>query len=49
MENNKQLAATITAALIKNDIDVYAVIPKETQNLEAAFIEITNGGGNQIA
>lgn len=49
MENNKQLAATITAALVNGGIDVYAVIPKETQKLEDAFIEITNGGGNQIA
>lgn len=49
LENNKTNAAAITASLVKNGIDVYSVIPKENQKLEDAFIEITNGGGNQIA
>lgn len=49
LDNNKAAAASITASLVKNGIDIYAVIPKETQKLEDAFIEITSGGGNQIA
>lgn len=49
LEDNKSIAATITASLVTNGIEVYSVIPKESQKLEDAFIEITSGGGNQIA
>lgn len=49
LEDNKKIAASITASLIQSEISVYSVIPKETKKLEDAFIEITSEGGNQIA
>lgn len=48
-EDNKNIAANIIALLVNNNVSVYAVIPKENQKLEDAFIEITNAGGDQIA
>lgn len=46
----KDTIANINSFLIKNAIDLYAVIPVENQKLEDAFMEITNNkGGNQIA
>lgn len=49
LEDNKNIAASITASLIKDGIAIYSVIPKETKKLEDAFIEITSEGGTQIA
>lgn len=49
IKDSKKIAALITASLIKEGIDIYSVIPKETKKLEDAFIEITSEGGNQIA
>lgn len=48
-KNHKENIAKINSMLIKNNIAVYAVVPKENQHLEDAFIELTNGGGSQIA
>ncbi|MCR5836485.1 MAG: ABC transporter ATP-binding protein [Lachnospiraceae bacterium] len=47
-DNNLEIIASITAMLVKNGISVYTVSKVENQNLEEAFISITNKGGGQI-
>jgi ABC-2 type transport system ATP-binding protein len=48
-DNYLEIIASITAMLVKNNISVYTVSKVENQNLEEAFINITNNGGGQIA
>jgi ABC-2 type transport system ATP-binding protein len=48
-DNHLEMIASITAMLVKNNLSVYTVSIVESQNLEEAFINITNKGGNQIA
>ncbi|MBE5958301.1 MAG: ABC transporter ATP-binding protein [Lachnospiraceae bacterium] len=48
-DNHLEKIASITANLVKNNISVYTVTKLEQQNLEEAFISITQNGGDQIA
>lgn len=48
-EQYKEKIANIIKTLVTENIEIYSVIPQDTQNLEDAFIELTSEGGPQIA